>query len=82
MRAEAETQVRTLSEDSSIINEKITHKDSKVSEDRATIILTSKKLGVLEQKKIDQQRKQENLIDKKEEMIKNYEQMKQQHERI
>lgn len=58
MRAEAETEGRNLSEDSSIINEKITHKDSKVSDDRASVMQNAKKLGALEQKKIDHQRKQ------------------------
>ena len=82
MRAEAETEVRDLSEDTSIINEKVTHRDSKVTDDRANIILNSKKIGALEQKKIDQQRKKENLLDKMEEMTKNLEQMKQEYERI
>ena len=65
MRAEAETEVRELSEDTSIINEKVTHRDSKVTEDRADIIINAKKVAALEQKKIDRQRKQESLIDKK-----------------
>jgi hypothetical protein len=53
-------------EDNSILNEKITHKDNKVNEERKTIELNYKKLSVLEQKKSDANRKEAALLNKKE----------------
>ena len=70
--------MRRLSEDNTILNEKIVHRDNNSIEDRATIILNAKKLGSLEQKKIDAQRKQDNLIDKKEQVQKDFDFMKQE----
>ena len=63
-------------EDNSILNEKITHKDNKVNEDRKAILLNLKKLSVLEQKKTDVNRKESALINKKEEIKKNHDIMK------
>lgn len=57
IRADAQSEVRKYAEDNTILNEKITHKDNKVSEDRKTIQLNLKKLSVLEQKKTDATRK-------------------------
>ena len=49
-----------------MLNEKILHRDNTGIEDRAKIILNAKKIGSLEQKKIDCQRKEDNLKDKRE----------------
>lgn len=65
MRADSDADTRKLAEDNTILNEKIVHKDNLVIEDRQKILLNTKKLGSLEQKKIDAQRKQQNLQDKK-----------------
>jgi hypothetical protein len=61
MRAEAESEKRQLTEDNIILNEKITHRDSKVIEDRQTIRISEKKVGALEQKVSDLRRKEENI---------------------
>jgi hypothetical protein len=82
MRAEAESEVRRISEDNNILNEKITHKDSKNNEDRKNIDLNIKKVSALEQKKTDLQRKEAALLHRKEEIRSNYELMKREHERI
>ena len=47
IRADAEAEVRKIAEDNSILNEKITHKDNKVNEDRKNIELNHKKNSVL-----------------------------------
>lgn len=82
MRADADVEIRKLAEDNSVLNEKIVHRDNTIIEDKAKILLNGKKIVSLEQKKIDQQRKRDNLNDKKEEVKKNLEMMKQEHERI
>lgn len=71
-----------MAEDNTIVNEKIVHKDNAVIEDKLKILLNTKKIGSMEQKKIDAQRKQQNLIDKKEDVSKDLEMMKQELERI
>lgn len=76
IRAEAESELRKYVEDNSILNEKITHKDNKVNEDRKAILLNLKKLSVLEQKKTDVNRKESALMNKKEEIKKNHDMMK------
>lgn len=58
MRADTEAEARRLAEDNTVLNEKILHRDTGGIEDRAKIILNAKKLGSLEQKKIDCQRKE------------------------
>lgn len=58
MRADADAEIRRLAEDNTVVNEKIVHKDNTVIEDRIKIMLNTKKIGSLEQKKIDAQRKQ------------------------
>lgn len=58
MRADADAEIRRLAEDNTVVNEKIVHKDNTVIEDRIKILLNTKKIGSLEQKKIDAQRKQ------------------------
>lgn len=82
MRADADTEIRRLAEDSSILNEKIVHKDNTVIEDKLKIVLNIKKIGALEQKKIDAQRKGQNLGDRKEQVAKDLEVMKQELDRI
>lgn len=82
MRADADTEIRRLAEDSSILNEKIVHKDNTVIEDKLKIVLNIKKIGALEQKKIDAQRKGQNLRDRKEQVAKDLEVMKQELDRI
>ena len=47
IRADAEAEIRKIAEDNSILNEKITHKDNKVNEDRKKIEENQKKLSVL-----------------------------------
>ena len=66
MRADADSEIRRLAEDNTVLNEKIVHRDNALIEDRGKIGLNSKKIISLEQKKIDQQRKKDNLNDKKE----------------
>lgn len=41
------------------------HKDNTTIEDKGKIVLNTKKIASLDQKKIDAQRKQQNLTDKK-----------------
>jgi hypothetical protein len=65
MRADADAEARRLAEDNTIVNEKIVHKDNTVIEDKMKILLNTKKIGSLEQKKVDAQRKQQKLVDKK-----------------
>ena len=47
IRAEAEADLRKVAEDNTILNEKITHKDNKVNEERNNIELNHKKVSVL-----------------------------------
>ena len=79
MRADTDTEARRLAEDNSVLNEKILHRDNAGIQDRAKIILNAKKLGSLEQKKIDCQRKEDNLKDKKEALEKDFNFMRQEH---
>ena len=65
MRADAEAQVRQLAEDNTVLNEKIIAKDNNITQARQETFLIAKKLSVLEQKKTEAKRKQENLLDKK-----------------
>ena len=58
MRAEAEADVRQIAEDTTVLNEKIIAKDNNLIESRQEVVLTAKKLSVLEQKKIDAKRKE------------------------
>ena len=46
------------------------HKDNVIIEDKGKILLNTKKIVALDQKKIDAQRKQQNLIDKKQDVKK------------
>jgi predicted nucleic acid-binding Zn-ribbon protein len=82
IRAEAEADLRKVTEDNSVLNEKITHKDTKVSEERKSINLNRRHLAVLEQRKTDAQRKQASLAAKKEDLHKKQEAMRKEHERI
>ena len=79
MRADTDTEARRLAEDNSVLNEKILHRDNAGIQDRAKIILNAKKLGSLEQKKSDCQRKEDNLKDKKEALEKDFNFMRQEH---
>jgi hypothetical protein len=65
MRADSDAESRKFADENTILNEKIVHKDNVVIEDKQKIVLNTKKIGSLEQKKIDAQRKQQNLMDKK-----------------
>lgn len=58
MRADSDADGRKFAEDNTIINEKIVHKDNIVIEDKLKILLNTKKISSLQQKKIDAQRKQ------------------------
>ena len=58
MRADAEAEIRKIAEDNTVLNEKITHKDNKVNQQRKVIELNLKKLSVLQQKRTDATRKQ------------------------
>lgn len=57
IRAEAEADKRQLAEDNIVLNEKITHRDSKVMEDRELVKLNGKKVNALDQKRTDLTRK-------------------------
>jgi len=57
IRAEAEADKRQLAEDNIVLNEKITHRDSKVMEDRELVKLNGKKVSALDQKRTDLTRK-------------------------
>jgi hypothetical protein len=70
MRADSDAETRKFAEDNTVLNEKIVHKDNVVIEDKLKIILNTKKINSLDQKKIDAQRKQQNLTDKKAEVSK------------
>ena len=70
MRADSDAETRKFAEDNTVLNEKIVHKDNVVIEDKLKILLNTKKINSLDQKKIDAQRKQQNWTDKKAEVSK------------
>lgn len=65
MRADADTETRKLAEDNTELNENIIKHDNASLEDKIKIGLNTKQILALEQKKVDAQRKQHNLDDKK-----------------
>ena len=82
MRADAEAKTRELMDDNIAINEKIVAKDTDLAEARQQTLLNTKKIAVQEQKRIDAKRREESLLEKKEELRNNLDAMRKEMERL